>query len=128
MHGPMNVKLTGLPVAVIKITSLSFTVMPIITEVCVYSYTHTHTHIPNVAVEWDIIYSLYSEGPEIKSNSLFAIFIEDFRSISQSVHTITGMFPQIKPRPLSSATFFVIHTSIVNFSFDGTQSTDKIVK
>ena len=35
----------------------------------IHKHTHTDTHIPNVAVEWDTIYSLYSEGPEIKSNS-----------------------------------------------------------
>lgn len=79
-------------------------------EVSVYSYTHTHTNIPNIAVELDIIYSLYFGGPGIKSNSLFAIFIENFRGISQSLYTITGVLPQIKPRSLSSITFFVIHT------------------
>ena len=91
----------------------------------IYTHTHTHTHISSVGVEWDIIYSLYSEGPGIKSNSLFVIFIEGFRDISQSAHTITGTSAQIKPRLLSSTTFFVIHTSLVNFSFLGTQSTDK---
>jgi hypothetical protein len=82
-----------------KLPLLTFNVMPI------------YIRIPNVAVEWDIIYSLYSEGPGIKSNFLFVIFIEDFHGISQLVHTITGIFPQIKPRSLSSITFFVIHTS-----------------